>query len=229
MQPNLESSKPNWLEYIEAGILVAPFLFLAVEWNKFPVRIPIHWNIHGNIDGWASKPFGLLLLPVTNVLAWLLLRFLQHLDPKFRRTAGEDRVRALAVLRIIRIAVVTFFFGITCFQAAIALGCPVSMDRFAFNGCLLLFIVMGNYFANLRPNYFVGIRTPWTLENPETWRATHRVGGRIMVFGAVLLIAMEFFIQKQIFAWLFITFIFGLVIWTYLFSWNYSRTHAQAR
>jgi uncharacterized membrane protein len=226
MQPKPRPSQLNWLEFV---LLAAPFLFLALEWDEFPARIPIHWNIHGNIDGWASKPFGLLMLPIVNALGWSLLRFIQHIDPKVRRTADEERVRALKVFQILRIAIVTLFFAFWCFQVAIALGYPFAMDRLAFNACLLLFIVMGNYFATLRPNYFVGIRTPWTLENPETWRATHRAGGRIMVFGALLLITTEFFVQKQIFAWLFIIFIFGLALWGFIYSWNYSRTHAQVR
>jgi uncharacterized membrane protein len=226
MQTNPKLSKLNWLEFV---LLAAPFLFLALEWNKFPARIPIHWGMHGNINGWASKPFGLLSLPVLNVLLWSLLRFIQYVDPKVRRAGGEERAQSLRVFQIMRVALLAFTFGMWCFQMAIARGCPISMNSFAFNGCLLLFIVMGNYFATLRPNYFVGIRTPWTLENPETWRATHRLGGRIMVFGSLLLIAAEFFTETQIFAWLFVIYIFGFALWGFIYSWNYSRTHVQAR
>ncbi|HWB59000.1 MAG TPA: SdpI family protein [Chthoniobacteraceae bacterium] len=226
MQPNPKPSKLNWLEY---ALLAAPFAFIALEWGRFPDRIPTHWNIHGQVDGRMSKPFGLLLLPVVNLLTYLLLRFMRRIDPKIARTSGEDQVRAMAVLRIVRIAIVALFFGTFCFQAAIALGHHVSMNFFVFNACLLLFIVIGNYFSVLRPNYFVGIRTPWTLENPETWRATHRAGGRIMVFGALLLLAVEFFIPGEIFAWLFVAYIFGFALWALVYSWNYSRTHAPAR
>ena len=226
MQPNPKPSKINWLEFV---LLVAPFPFLALEWDEFPGRIPVHWGIHDNVNGWASKPFGLLFLPVVNVLAWSLLRFIQYIDPKVRRTSDEERLRAMKVFQIMRLAIIAFMFGMWCFQMAIARGYPVSMNNFALNGCLLLFIVMGNFFAALRPNYFVGIRTPWTLENPETWRATHRAGGRIMVFGAFLLIATELFVQKQIFAWLFVACILGFALWALIYSWNYSRTHAQPR
>ncbi len=225
MRSNPKLSKPNWLEI---ALLAAPFLYLALQWDKFPERIPIHWNIHGKIDRWASKPFGLLILPVANVLGWSLLRFIQHIDPKIGRMTNEERFRILKVFQILRIAIMTLF-GVWCLQMAIALGYPVSMNSFAFNGCLLLFIVIGNYFATLRPNYFVGIRTPWTLENPETWRATHRTGGRIMVFGALLLIAIEFFVQRLIFAWLFVAYIFGFALWGLVYSWNHSRTHAPVR
>lgn len=226
MQSNPKPSRPSWLEF---ALLVAPLPLLAALWDKFPARVPIHWNIRGDIDGWAPKVSGLLFLPAVNALTWSLLRFIEFIDPKIRRTLGDDRVRALWVLRIFRIALLAFMFGVFCFQVAVALGHNIPMDRFIYNGCLLLFIVMGNYFAVLRPNYFVGIRTPWTLENPDTWRATHRIGGRIMVFGALLLIAAEFFIQRQIFAWLFVSYILGFALWALIYSWNYSRTHATIR
>jgi uncharacterized membrane protein len=111
-------------------------------------------------------------------------------------------------------------------QLAAALGYAVAMDRCAFNGTLILFVVMGNYLTNLRLNYFAGIRTPWTLDNPETWRATHRIGGRIMVFGGLLVICTQFFVDKPIFAAVFVIFILGFTGWAFLYSWNYSRAHA---
>ena len=202
---------------------------MALLWDKFPARIPIHWNIHGRIDGWASKPFGLLMLPVTNLFIYALLAFIQKIDPKLRNTSDDERTHALAVVRIIRTAAICFFAGIFCFQMAVALGFAVPMDCFAFNGCLLFLIVAGNYFANLRPNYLVGIRTPWTLENPGTWRATHRLGGRIMVFGSLGLIGVQFFIPRQTFVCLFVIFILGFAAWSYIYSWNHARAHVQVR
>jgi hypothetical protein len=61
----------------------------------------------------------------------------------------------------------------------------------------VLFVILGNYLPNVRPNYFIGIRTPWTLENPQTWRATHRVGGRLMFFGALVLLVLQLFVSAS--------------------------------
>jgi uncharacterized membrane protein len=84
---------------------------------------------------------------------------------------------------------------------------------------------LGNYLPNLRPNYFVGIRTPWTLEDAETWRATHRLGGKLMFFGSLLLLISEFFVSAGIFTFLFVSFILLLVLWSFLYSWHHFRTH----
>ena len=78
-------------------------------------------------------------------------------------------------------------------QIAMALGRNRSRWPDHVSAVLLFFIILGNYLGNVRPNYFVGIRTPWTLENPETWRATHRLGGRLMFFGALILLLGQFF------------------------------------
>ena len=93
--------------------------------------------------------------------------------------------------------------------------------------CLLVFfVVLGNYLGNLRPNYFVGIRTPWTLENPETWRATHRLGGRLMFFGALILLVAQFFLSESVFGLLFVVSILSLAAWGFVYSWHHCRTHA---
>ena len=76
---------------------------------------------------------------------------------------------------------------------AIAAGWPVNVGNVSYYGTLTLFAVIGNFFGNLEPNYLVGIRTPWTLEDPGTWRATHRLIGRWMVFGSVALLAVGIF------------------------------------
>ena len=93
------------------------------------------------------------------------------------------------------------------------------------SGLLLFFVVLGNYLGNLRPNYFIGIRTPWTLENPETWRATHRVGGRLMFFGALILLLLQFLLNERIFEWLFVASILALAAWGFVYSWHHCRTH----
>lgn len=184
--------------------------------------------MRGQVNGWASKPFGLLMLPVINVMLYLFMRFQRKFDRKLSAAPDGGESHVQRPMRILRLALVAFFFGVICFQMAAALGYQVPMGRFVFTGCLLLFVVIGNYFTVLRPNYFVGIRTPWTLRNPLTWRATHRIGGRIMVFGSLALLAAQFFIAQQVFTWAFLAFLFGFLLWALVYSWNHSRTHAAS-
>lgn len=218
-------NKANWLE---AALLLAPFLVIAF-WNKLPARLPIHWNLRGDVDQWASSnSIEILLGPLTAVALIALLHVLPRLDPKLRAMLQESG-RMRATLQILRLTFAAFFGAIFFIQIATALDYPFHGGR-AMNWCgLVLFAIMGNYLGNLRPNYFVGIRTPWTLESAATWRATHRLGGRLMFFGALLLLAAEFFLSESAFVIFFVTSILLLVAWAFLYSWHHFRTHGATR
>ncbi len=214
----------NKLNWLEAALLVAPFLVIAAFWNKLPARLPVHWNLHGEVDRWASsKPIEIFILPLIAVGVVVLLRVVPRLDPKLR--AGQQNERTPAVLQILRLTLAAFFDLIFFIQIATALNYTTAGGRAIIWGALVLLAIMGNYLGNLRPNYFIGIRTPWTLESAETWRATHRLGGRLIFFGALLLLAAEFFLSQSAFAFLFVTLIVLLVAWAFYYSWHHFRTH----
>ena len=214
-------SKLNWLE---AALLLAPFCILALCWTSIPARVPMHWNFRGEIDSWSPKMPGLLLAPLLGLGVVVLLRALPKFDPKLERTFDETG-RMSGVLPIIRVALLGLFDVILYVQIAVSLGWKVDDERIFMAAILIFLAVMGNYLGNLRPNYFAGIRTPWTLENPETWRATHRLGGRLMFFGALILLVLQFFLSNRVFGWIFGASILLLVLWAFLYSWHYWRTY----
>jgi uncharacterized membrane protein len=213
----------NKLLWLEAALLLTPFVALAAYWNQLPTRVPIHWNLKGEIDGWSSKP-GMLILPLTGLGVVALMHVVSWLDPKLRRVLGEtDRMHK--VLQILRIAFAAFFGALFLAQLAAGLSQAMPSGRIIFLSTLILLAILGNYSGNLRPNYFIGIRTPWTLENPETWRATHRLGGRLMFFGSLLLIILQFFLSQSTMGFLFGTLMLLLGVWAFVYSWHHFRTH----
>ena len=215
-------NKVNWLE---AALLLAPFFVIGAFWNKLPARIPVHWSLRGDVDRWASsKSIEIFFLPLIAVAMVALLRAVPRLDPKLR-TMLQENGRMRAALQIMRLTFAAFFCALFSIQIATALGYTFASGRAILWCTLVLLAIMGNYLGNLRPNYFVGIRTPWTLENEATWRATHRLGGRLMFFGALLLLAAEFFLSQGAFGFLFVTLILLLVAWAFLYSWHHFRTH----
>jgi uncharacterized membrane protein len=214
----------NKLAWFEAALVITPFVMLAGFWNQIPERVPIHWNIRGEIDGWASKSFGLLITPLIGFLVVALCHVVSWLDPKLR--ANPDKTdRMKKVLQILALAFAVFFDAVFGVQVAAAFDYKIVAARVITWCILLLFAILGNYLPNLRPNYFVGIRTPWTLERAETWRATHRLGGKLMFFGSLFLLILEFFVSAGVFAFLFVSFILLLVLWSFLYSWHHYRTH----
>jgi uncharacterized membrane protein len=217
--------KVSWLEIV---MLAAPFIVLAIYWNDLPSRIPVHWNIRGEIDGWSRKIPGLFLLPLTMLGVVTLLHILPRFDPRLQLTTGAES-RMPAVLPIIRVAFLALFNTIFFVQIGASLGKTVAAGRIIMTCVLLFFVVLGNYLGNVRPNYFIGIRTPWTLENPETWRATHRLGGRLMFFGALILLVGQLFLSEQHFGLAFMVGILSLAVWGFVYSWHHCRTHVATR
>jgi uncharacterized membrane protein len=212
-------NKLNWLEGV---LLLAPMVAPIVLWKELPERIPTHWNLHGQIDGWGSKPL-LFLLPVVSVVTIVLLHGLPWIDPKLRRTGGGQG-RMQNVLRILRLTLAAFFAAIFAMQCTAALGHAVPVSRLMPSATLLLLAILGNYLSNLRPNYFAGIRTPWTLESPETWRATHRLGGRLLFFGSVTLLLLRFFVNESLFVTLFLAAVGLYAVWAVWYSWHHFHT-----
>ncbi|MBA2436678.1 MAG: SdpI family protein [Verrucomicrobiota bacterium] len=218
-------TKLVWLEVV---LLAAPLIALALYWNDLPARVPTHWDLRGQIDGWMSKVPGILILPLTALGITALLHILPWFDPKLRRTPGEEGLMP-AVMPIVRLATLVLLDAIFLVQMATSLGRNVAAGRIMMTCLLLFFVILGNYLGNLRPNYFVGIRTPWTLENPETWRATHRLGGRLMFFGGLVLLLAQALLSESAFGLLFIGSILTLAAWGFIYSWHHSRTHVRIR
>jgi uncharacterized membrane protein len=96
------------------------------------------------------------------------------------------------VYRILLYAILTFFTAIHIAVIFSGLGYRVNMDWIANIGLGLLFIILGNYMPKVKTNYFIGIRTPWTLANETVWARTHRFGGKVFFIGGIIMIASAF-------------------------------------
>ncbi|MDQ2659208.1 MAG: SdpI family protein [Verrucomicrobiota bacterium] len=215
------------LRWVEGLFLLVPFLLLAALWQRIPARVPMHWNLDGQIDRWGPKGAGMLLLPLASIGIAATLRLVPRFDPRLRRDASpSDRMRS--ALQIVSLALVAFFFFIFLLVLAAALGFSVSFGRILVSILLALFVVLGNYLSVLRPNYFIGLRTPWTLENPETWRATHRLGGRLMVFGSLALLLLQFAVSERVFGFVAIGATLLFTGWSIFYSWHYFHTRDVA-
>lgn len=175
----LETLKKEWYVLI---ILLLPFISSAVLWNNIPDIVPTHFNIQGEADDYGPKWMTAIMFPAIGLGVYFLLLFLPVIDPKNRIRSTQKPISA------IRIFTSVFFTGIYAVVMAKTLGYSVDISIYVFASVGLLFMVLGNYMNSVKPNYFVGIRTPWTLENPEVWRRTHRMANKVWIAGGLLLI-----------------------------------------
>jgi uncharacterized membrane protein len=211
--------KREWLQLL---ILIAPFVLLAFTWSALPDRIPSHWNLKGEVNDSMGKFWGTMLLPIVNIGLAILLGSLPLFDPK-KQAAGTMRA-----IRIMRLIMTTFLLALYVLTLEIALGAKANMSFVMFLGLPLLFLAIGNYLPTVRPNYFVGVRTPWTLEDPENWRMTHKFTGKLWVISSVIVIIAMVVLPDSLLRYVFVTYI-GIVtvpplVYSFLF---YRRTVKQ--
>ena len=169
----------------EALILLAlaiPFAAIAIFWSDFPDPMPVHYNIEGKPDRFGSKPFGLFLLPVLNLGLYFLLLFIPRVDPKkinFAKFAAS-----YFIIRVLTHAFMTFIFLLV---AAASLGYHFNFPLIVMYAVVILFLILGNYMRTIRHNYFIGVRTPWTLANERVWTETHRFTALLWVAASVIM------------------------------------------
>jgi uncharacterized membrane protein len=156
-----------------------------------PPRVPMHFAASGQPDGYGPKLFAVLVGPVMVLVLRLVMGVLPRLDPrrenyrKFRETYWLFVNGLLLFIAVLHVTVLGY-----------ALGAPVRVDRVGTGGLGVLLVVIGNYLGRIEPNWFIGIRTPWTLSSEHVWRRTHRLGGWILVLGGLSCIGTIFVSSK---------------------------------
>lgn len=166
-------------------ILVAciPVIYLAAVYDRLPATVPLHFNINGDADRIDSKAelwFPVLLLAIVSVGVYALISNLRSIDPKKTAGLSPDLYQKIG-------AVVTVFFcALNLVIIHAAQQGSLQLNKFLLPLLGLFFAVLGNYMHSIKPNYFVGFRTPWTLENEDNWRKTHQLVGKLWVPGGLL-------------------------------------------
>lgn len=183
--------KNLWKEILLIVITGIPFVYLAFIWEQLPQQVPTHFNFSGQADDWSSKSSAWIVGLICNFTLYFLFLVLPKLDPKRKLEEMGNKYFSLRLLLTIFFALLTGYIFTAMKSGSLQDGSIL----FALIGGLFAFL--GNYFQTVRPNYFVGIRTPWTLENEEVWKRTHRIGGIIWMIGGILMIAMAFLLRDE--------------------------------
>lgn len=168
--------------FIGAAVAVAAWLY-----PDLPEQIPTHWNIQGEVDDYTAKPWGVVIMPLAAILIFVVMRLIPVISPKGFRTD-----KFLDVINVFAVTLVGFMSGVTILVLLEASGRDVRINEMIFAGVGLLFIVLGNYMGKVRKNFFIGIRTPWTLASDEVWSRTHRLGGKVFVLIGLFMILHGF-------------------------------------
>ncbi len=181
------------------NLIITTLITIAISWivafiysGYLPDPVPTHWNIDGEIDGWTAKPWGVYVLPVIDTATILLLLVLPKIAPKGFRLEG-----ALKVYYLLTLVIAVFMLMVMLFMFNAALNKGFNMNTWIMSGVGLLFIIIGNYLTKVPKNFFLGIRTPWTLSSDEVWYKTHRLSAWVFILAGLALMLSAFTPYKQ--------------------------------
>ncbi len=190
-------------------ILVAlmPFLYLAYIWQELPAKVPMHWNIDGEVDRYGDK-IELIIIPfLLPVMIYLIFLIIPKIDPKNKLDQMGSKYQSLKTLLTIFMSVLALFI---IFSAK-----SQSLNNLNYTYLLIgiLYLILGNYFKTIKANYFIGIRTPWTLENETVWSDTHKMAGVLWFVAGIIVILLSLILEKRtnFFVFIAITFVITII------------------
>lgn len=172
------------------AIALIPFAYLGYIWNRLPEEVPMHWNGAGEIDRYGDKKELLVTLFMLVGITYFIFLIIPYIDPKQKLQNMGKKLNSLRMILTIFMSGLAVFILYSVQQKN-------SNPSFIFSIIGLLFAFLGNYFKTIKPNYFIGIKTPWALENEEVWKKTHLMGGKLWFIGG-LLMALTFVLPNKI-------------------------------
>ena len=170
-------------KWYPAVLVVVTFVGAIIVYPRLPDRVPTHWDIHDRVNGYGPRWMATFLMPVMLLALWGLMRFLPRIDPRRANYAKMQGVYDLVVNVMLTLIAVLHFVVLGA-----ASGVPISIARVVPAIVGVALIVIGRLLPLAQPNWWFGIRTPWTLSNDRVWARTHRVGGYVMMTIGVLAI-----------------------------------------
>lgn len=179
----------NITRWIIGLIVLATWAIGIYYYPHLPTLVPSHWNAAGVIDGYVNQFWGAFLMPVIITILALLFMVLPIFDPKKENYQHFQKEYDQIVITLMLFFSV--FYGFT-------LSWSLNSDRFEINRVLpiamgLLFVILGTILPKIHQNWFVGIRTPWALENVTVWNDTQKFGGRAFQIAGILCLIGAFF------------------------------------
>ena len=203
-----------------------------MTWLMLPEleRYPIHWNIHGEADGFANRNAVLgvlMIIPITQIFITAIFRFIPNIEP-LRQNFEQSR----AAYNIIWISTMAFMTAVgvmivVMYQDGDNIPTEAPLKWLA-GGFSLLLILIGNVLGKVRQNYMLGIRTPWTLSSELSWEKTHRIGGRLFVLLGVIGILLIALMPSIAFP-IVIAAILGNVIFSCVYSYSIWKNDPNKR
>jgi uncharacterized membrane protein len=195
-------------------IIVSAIVLSFATYSHLPEIVASHWNFAGQVDGWSSRNFHAIFFPALLLFIYLLFTFLPRLDPK-----KENYPKFARTYRLFEVALLFTLFLVYAIATLVNLNYPINVGVSISLIVGLLMFAIGYLIKDIKENWFIGIRTPWTLSSPTVWEKTHAESGYFFLILGVIIIVTPYYGPP----WNYILFglgislvIFGSIIYSYL-------------
>lgn len=152
-------------------------------WPKLPAQVPSHWDEHGRVDGYMSRLWA-AWFPVLGVFAMVFLTWVLPVISPNRFRIGPF----VHIFNGLMLVIQGFLLVLGISMLLVGAGYAVPIPMLSMLGMGALLVILGNYMGKLQRNFFIGIRTPWTIASEGTWERTHRLGGRLFVLAGLVVL-----------------------------------------
>ena len=181
-------------EIVCAALILISFIAGIYLYSQMPDRMASHWNISGDVDGYMSKFWGVFLVPLIAFGLFLLFLIIPHIDPKKHNIEQfrvyYDRFFIVIIVFILYIYLLTLLWNLNVRFNLIQLMTPAFAVLFYYSGVVI---------SHAKMNWFVGIRTPWTLSSEKVWNQTHALGGKLFKITGIIALLGIIFINYALF------------------------------
>lgn len=218
----MKDFKWKWQDTMIVILGLLSLSYALLNYSKLPDQLPAQFSITGKVNTYWSKSSLIAFFSFMGILFPLGMQFMRTIDPK-----RENYNKFQSAYKMIRLAVAVICDVALVLSVSYGLDQQFAAGKWAMVSVGILFAVIGNFMPQIRDNYFMGVRTPWTLANPEVWRKTHRFSGIMWVAGG-LLIAIGAFMPKTLSVSMIIAALLLVIVLPYVYSWIISRRYTES-
>ena len=208
----------RYFKYLVWPLALVPVVYVLVIWQSLPETMPMHFDLKGNPDRYGNKSELLVMIAVLCAISigiYFLLSNIYKIDPKKYAADNKERLCRMGF------AISVFITALSCFIIyGVSRNSMQFGMRYIFAGVGLLLCLMGNYMHTIKPNYFAGLRLPWTLNNEDNWRKTHLLAVKLWFVGGLVLAILCLLVPDTAVIVLFFAFIIVLVFIPVIYSYR---------
>jgi uncharacterized membrane protein len=204
-------------------MITAAMLAGLLLWSRLPDMMASHWNVNDQVDGYMSKFWGVFLLPLITLALFLLFLVIPSIDPLKANIAQFREAFNLFIVLIV---------GFMLYIDGLTLAWNLGYTSFRMSGAMLpaiglLFVFIGFMLRRAKRNFFIGIRTPWTLSSDTVWNETHRIGAVLFIISGALAFLGGFFGGMTAF-WMMFAPIIGSTLFLLVYSYVLYQRETRA-